>query len=59
MHVLNGTAREIYLLCDGERTVADLMRSVLGRYEVDEPTAHGDVQDILQELLDLGLLSLS
>ena len=59
VHVLNGIAREIYLLCDGEHSVADLVKSIVDRYEVDEETASRDIGDLLQQLNDLRLLSLS
>ena len=59
VHVLNGIAREIYLLCDGEHSVEDLVRDIVDRYEVDEETASRDVDDLLQKLIDLRLLSLS
>ena len=59
VHVLNGIAREIYLLCDGEHSVADLVKDIVDRYEVDEETASKDVDDLLKELTELELLSLS
>ena len=59
VHVLNGIAREIYLLCDGEHSVADLVKDIVDRYEVDEETARQDVDDLLKKLIELELLSLS
>ena len=56
VHVLNGIAREIYLLCDGERSVEDLVKNIVDRYEVDEETANRDINDLLQKLIDLKLL---
>ena len=58
VHVLNGIAREIYLLCDGEHSVADLVKDIVDRYEVDEETASKDVDALLQQLTELELLSL-
>ena len=59
VHVLNGTAREIYLLCDGSRSVADLVRAIVERYEVEESEARKDIETVLNELSALGLLTLS
>jgi hypothetical protein len=59
VHVLNGTAREVYLLCDGNRTVGDLVEAMLARYEVEESTVHKDIDEILTQLVDLGLLTLA
>jgi len=59
VHVLNGMAREVYLLCDGEHSVADLVKNIVDRYEVDEETASHDVNDLLKKLIELELLSLS
>lgn len=56
VHVLNGIAREIYLLCDGERSVEDLVKNIVDRYEVDEETANRDISDLLQQLIDLQLI---
>ena len=59
VHVLNGLAREIYLLCDGDHSVADLVKDIVDRYDVDEAVARRDVDDLLQKLIELKLLSLS
>ena len=59
VHVLNGTAREIYLLCDGTRSVDKLVAAMLERYEIDETTAREDVDSTLRRLIDLGMLSVS
>ena len=57
IHVLNGTARAIYLLCDGSRTIEDVAAELSARYEVDPPTAGDDVRELVEELLGLGLLA--
>ncbi len=56
VHVLNGTAREIYLLCDGRRTLLAIARSLAGRYAVAEATARADVSAVVAELRQRGLL---
>lgn len=59
VHVLNSTARGIYLLCDGERTVEDVIGAFRGQHGIDEKTARRDATETLLTLLELGLLSLS
>jgi len=56
VHVLNGTAREIYLLCDGERTVATLAARYAERYGLDEVAARRDVDEVLKRLAELDLV---
>jgi Coenzyme PQQ synthesis protein D (PqqD) len=57
VHVLNGTAREIYLLCDGTRTLVAIARSLGSKYDVAEATALGDVSAVVAELAERGLLA--
>jgi len=57
VHVLNGTAREIYLLCDGTRTVEQVVEALVEKYGVDESTASGDTERTLEELIELGVLA--
>ena len=56
VHVLNGSAREIFLLCDGIRTVAEVAGAFAKRYGTDEALARRDAERIIRELTDLGLL---
>jgi PqqD family protein of HPr-rel-A system len=57
VHVLNSTAREIYLRCDGARTAAELAAELVERYGIDEATAQRDVADVLSQLRELGLIA--
>ncbi len=57
VHVLNATARRIYLLCDGTRTEEEIARVLCEEYEVDEATAKADVQRTVGELRCLGLVT--
>jgi len=57
VHVLNSTARELYLLCDGTRTTDDLARTLVERYGIEEQTAQRDVDEVLAQLVELGLLA--
>ena len=56
VHVLNGTAREIFLLCDGKRGPEEIAATMVERFEVDRDRALTDVNDTLDQLIKLGLL---
>ena len=58
VHVLNGTAREIFLLCDGTRSLEEVGREIAGSYEVAPEIARRDVEEIVAQLVELGLLTL-
>jgi PqqD family protein of HPr-rel-A system len=57
VHVLNGTAREIFLLCDGKRTIEEVVRALAERYGIEEARARRDTEQTLEELMGLGLLA--
>jgi len=59
VHVLNGSAREIFLLCDGIRTVAEVAEAFSKQCGADETVARRDAERIIRELADLGLLGLN
>lgn len=54
--VLNPTAQAVLTLCDGARTVADIIKSLVAQYASE--AIDGDVRDILQRLADKGLVVL-
>jgi pyrroloquinoline quinone biosynthesis protein D len=56
LHILNGTAREIYLLCDGSRTLREVAGALAEMYEVEEETAREDVLRTARRLTILELL---
>ena len=56
VHVLNGTAREIYLLCDGSRKAEDIAMRIVKEYEVEPEQAMTDVLETITRLTKLGLL---
>jgi pyrroloquinoline quinone biosynthesis protein D len=56
VHVLNGTAREIFLLCDGSRSEEEIGREMADRYRLDVETALRDARDTIGRLVELGLL---
>ena len=59
VHVLNATARRIYLLCDGSHTVQQIAQALVADYGIDESTARDDAAETIQRLEALGLVSLS
>lgn len=59
IHVLNQTAREIYLLCDGSRSNEDIAAEIAERYTADSFTIRADVDEMLDLLVGLGILARS
>ncbi len=59
IHVLNDTAREIYLLCDGTRTLEEVADAIVERYEVTREKALSDVREVVAELNGLGVLTVA
>lgn len=56
IHVLNGVAREIYLLCDGDLSVDALIQTIANRYDADEARVRTDVIDTIGKLVEIGAL---
>ena len=56
LHVLNGTAREIYLLCDGTKPTEEIATAIAALYEVEPEVALEDTREALRELTSLGLI---
>jgi hypothetical protein len=56
IHVLNETAREVFLLCDGVRTEHEIGEILAGRFEIDEPSALADAHELVGVLVELGLV---
>ncbi len=54
--VLNGTGAAILGLCDGHRTVAEIMQELRGRYN---SVVGDDVEHFIARLVDKGYLELS
>jgi PqqD family protein of HPr-rel-A system len=57
VHVLNGTARVVFLLCDGTRSDAEVAGELATRYDVDPETATADAVRTVEELIRLGFLT--
>ena len=58
VHVLNSTAREIFLLCDGKRTAAEVAAAFGKKHELEQEAARRDAAEVIRELSELGVLSL-
>lgn len=56
VHVLNGTAREIFLLFDGSRSEEDVAAVVADKFDVELTQARDDVCDIAGRLRDIGVI---
>jgi len=59
VHVLNATARQIFLLCDGSASVREIVRRFGAQFELDDSIARRDVEETLDRLLSLGLVGSS
>jgi len=57
VHVLNTTAREIFLLCDGSRSEDEIAGTLAETYELEQATASKDTQQTLKRLYELGVLA--
>lgn len=56
VHILNGTARSVYLLCDGQRSIVAIGREVAHLFAIDEDRARKDVKELVDGLVRLGVL---
>lgn len=57
--VLNQTAHDVLALCDGERTVAEIVKTLAAQYATEAGTIDGDVKEILQRLADKSFVTLN
>ena len=48
--VLNQTAHDVLALCDGQRAVAEIVKTLATQYAVDANAIDADVKEILQKL---------
>jgi len=56
--VLNASAHEIVLHCNGNAKVHEIVTALSGEYEIDEPTLCADALECLNDLLDRNLIVL-
>ena len=59
VHVLNGTARDLYLMCDGSRTLDEVIDRMCEQYDADRATIAADARRIVGQLAELGILTAS
>lgn len=55
--ILNGTASDVWLLCDGEHTVEEITELLASSYEMTEEDIKGDVTSTIDRLYESGLLA--
>lgn len=48
--VLNKTAHDVLALCDGQRAVAEIVKTLAAQYAVEANAINADVKEILQKL---------
>lgn len=56
---LNGSARSIWDLCDGTRSVEGICKALADPLDISPDLLHGDVTMLIDELSKLGLLALN
>ena len=54
---ISNTAVDIFNLCDGKNTFADIVEALMSDYEVDYDTCLCDVEGCLNNLLSEGIIS--
>lgn len=57
LHQIGGVGAHIWDLCDGETSVASMIKTITNEYDVDETTARDDVLGFLALLQDKQLLT--
>ena len=55
--VLNGTASDVWLLCDGRHTLSEIAHLLALSYQVDESEITEDVERTIDHLRESGLLT--
>jgi hypothetical protein len=53
---LNGVGRSVWDLCDGTRTVAEVVAAICGEYDVSAETASDDTGALIESLAEAGLV---
>lgn len=56
VHQLNAVASLVWELCDGSSSVSTMVAQVKERYDVESDAAERDVQNLLAQFTELGLL---
>lgn len=53
---LGDVEREIWRLCEGKLTIAEIAASIASQFEVDEDVATQDVQAFVEQMMEAGLV---
>jgi len=56
--VLNKTAHEVLVLCDGQRTVGEIVKALATQYAAGADALDGDVKGILRRLVEKTFVTL-
>jgi pyrroloquinoline quinone biosynthesis protein D len=56
--ILNKSAQEVLALCDGQRTVVEIVNALATQYAVGVEALQGDVKGILQKLAEKTFVTL-
>lgn len=56
---MQGIGGDIWSMIDGRRTVAAMRDEIVARYDVDVERAHDDLNAVLRELFDEGLIRIA
>lgn len=59
IHVLNASARRIFLMCDGSRDLGAIAAGLAEHFGIDEETALRDTSSAVRDLVRLGFLRLA
>ena len=54
--VLNGTASDVWLLCDGEQTVTRIVELLVAAYGGNPATVRGDVETTIRQFIEEGFV---
>jgi PqqD family protein of HPr-rel-A system len=58
-HVLNKTAAAIWEMCDGEHNLDEIANRMCERFDVSFEEVRGDIEEIIDRLMQAGILSQS
>lgn len=57
VHIVNETARDVWNLCDGTRSLEEIATRLLEKYDVEMNVLRSDVRGLIADLERIGLMS--
>jgi hypothetical protein len=54
LYILNETGAMVWSLCNGERTLAEILDVICGEYEVSREEAEHDLEELVEQLRSIG-----